>query len=102
MYGNRFTDVYHYLSSISTDGIVQYVKVFENVDKSKFKIRIDVDLENYVVTVTAPDGKIFKQDVREEENTKKAIIANEWYKKAKQSYDRFMSSGSSFATTYKE
>lgn len=50
--------------------------------------------------VTDPNGKTTNQDVRE--STERAKIANQWYSKAKQSYNRFNLSGSFFTPTYTE
>lgn len=99
MQENKFIAAYQYLSSISTDGTVQYVRILEDTNKSKFKFIVDIDLNNYVVSITTPSGKIQKQDVRED--TERAKKANEWYKKAKQAYDRFTNKHF-FTPTYKE
>ena len=100
MSDGKFIFVNQYMKSISTGGIIQYSRIFEHKDSSKiFELVIRIDLENYLVTITEPGGRVlYSQDVRE--NTDEAKKVMKWYNKAKILYNDMMNPN--FTPTYKE
>ena len=99
MSNGRFIFVEQYTKSFSTGGVIQYAQIFEHKDSSeRFEFVVKVDIENYLVSITGPSGKVWSQDVRE--NTDRAKKAKKWYDRAKMPYDR--DKNTYFTPTYKE
>ena len=99
MSDGKFMFVEQYTKSFSTGGVIQYAQIFEHKDSSeRFEFVVKVDIENYLVSITGPGGKVWSQDVRE--NTDRAKKAMKWYNKAKILYNDRMNLN--FTPTYKE
>ena len=71
MSDGKFIFVEEISKSYSTSGIVEYTEVYTHKDKGgRSEFVVKVDIENYLVSITGPSGKVWSQDVRE--NTDRA------------------------------